>query len=713
VRFDDSLDTVLTAEVANPAAIQMMWRQAVDLIGRRRGGRREGAIARLYQIRGDVPLAVRAASARGLERVNPPADLAALFLVDDPAVATPVARSVRLSANEWLQLLPEMHPVTRGILRNRRDLPEQVVRGLESFGPTDLALPAAEGFVQPADTVPPSPASEPTMEDLAAADVEDAPTTIYHSWGSAAAASAWPPVVQPQPEPEVEAAAAVWPPVPVEEPQPIAAEAPIDEPAPAEPSATWPPVVAEAPSEPVQPEPRAEWPPVTVPEAASAPEAADVEEPTPPARAPWPPATVEPSPAPTFVAPEPLPFVAVADIARELPVVAEAMRRERAEDTGPPPAVDPDFQIAELVARIEAHSRTAPPPAAAAPAPRHDPAPSNAFRFETDAAGVIRWCEGVDRGPVIGLSLAAGRDGAPATADGGAAGALARRARFSDARLTVPGASPAAGAWRISATPAFDHASGRFTGYRGTARRPRADEEPRVGGASPATDSLRQLVHELRTPANAISGFAEMIAHEMLGPVPPAYREQAAAIRDQTAGLLGAIDDLDTAARLESRSLDLRSEAVPLPALLGRIVGDLRPLGDLRGSRLALDVGAGAVVAGDARAVERLFSRLLAALLSNAAQGETIAGDIRLDGDAVRCDFTRPARLASGERALFSPDAEIEAQAEGGPLLGAGFAFRLAQRLATELGGALVVGAERLTLRLPAAVSAEVEQATV
>ncbi|RZM08406.1 MAG: sensor histidine kinase, partial [Sphingomonas sp.] len=45
---------------------------------------------------------------------------------------------------------------------------------------------------------------------------------------------------------------------------------------------------------------------------------------------------------------------------------------------------------------------------------------------------------------------------------------------------------------------AFDHHSGRFTGMRGTARRPRQDEVAElVPAMAPVSDSLRQLVHEL------------------------------------------------------------------------------------------------------------------------------------------------------------------------------------------------------------------------
>ena len=410
---------------------------------------------------------------------------------------------------------------------------------------------------------------------------------------------------------------------------------------------------------------------------------------------------------------EPSTFVAFAQAVRDLPILADAVH---APPPAAPPADDP-FEIAQIVARIEAHQRAV-EDRPVLPELTGQSAAVDRFRFETDASGLIRWVEGVERSAIVGLSLTAGRDGAPAHTDGIAAGALARRGRFADAQLVIDGGSPAAGTWRISGVPAFDADSGRFTGYRGTARRPRPDEQPRLTAPSTAPDALRQLVHELRTPTNAISGFAEMIEREVLGAVPPHYRAQAATIRTQTDRLLGAIDDLDTAARIEAGSLSLHAETVALTPLLSRVLSDLTPLADLRGARLTLEVAGDVQANGDARALERLFSRLLTALVASTARGEVIAGRVDRDAQAVTFEIARPAAFAAPTQAardvpLFSADAEVEAVADGEPLLGGGFAFRLALRLVTELGGTLVVGAERLTLRLPAAVERMVEQATV
>ena len=330
--------------------------------------------------------------------------------------------------------------------------------------------------------------------------------------------------------------------------------------------------------------------------------------------------------------------------------------------------------------------------------------PADAFRFETDATGTISWIEGVARGPLVGLSLAHATRQGDAQVDGGVAGACRRRSAFRDARLVVGGTSDAAGGWRLSGLPAFDPASGRFLGYRGAARRPRADESACPASVRETSDSLRQLVHELRTPTNAIAGFAEIIQTELLGPVADPYRRHAAAIRAHTGLLIDAIDDLDTAARIDGRALELRPAAVALSPVVARALADLGPLRDLRGATVTLlPDGGDATVVADDRALERLVGRLLAALISAAAHGERITIAIAGTGDTVTLVVDKPAALDT---------ADEQADAEGAPLLGTAFALRLAGNLAAELGGALVTEAGRLTLRLPAAVDRTMGQAS-
>ncbi len=608
VRFDDSLKTILSADMATGFGAQSGWRQLVDLMGRGRMPVDEPAIARLRLLRQAVPVDVRAASARALAFAKPDAQLVGFFAEDTLAIAAPVLRTAMLQTDEWLAILPRLAPAGRSILRHRRDLPGAVQRGLQSFGSIDFVLPGPDTPVE----------------------------------------------------------------VPVEMP-------------------------VETLSEPVVP---------------TAPEPAIVETAAPPAVPPVVPATMPVPDAPLSETP----FMALGAVARGLPVVAEALRHARLAETEPP-VVQPSgvsqadrFEISDLVARIEAFNRDRTVEGAA---PATAPTETETFRYETDAQGIIRVIEGVSRSALVGVALGYAAQQGEAHLDGVAAGAFRRRSRFSDARLEVGGLSDAFGSWRLSGVPAFDHASGRFTGFRGTARRPRRDEtaEP-ARAASPVSDSLRQLVHELRTPTNAIAGFAELIETELLGPVAPTYRDRATAIRTQAGDLLAAIDDLDTAARIEGHALDLRPTTVAVRPLLDRVMLDLQPLATLRGAGVTVAMPAGDCdILGDDRAVERLVGRLLAALVSASRLGEQLGIVVRPVADIVTIEFDRPAALAAhATDVLLSIDAEQDDAGDGAPLLGTGFALRLAQNLAVELGGVLTIGLDRLTLQLPAAGAREAER---
>lgn len=542
MRFDDSLQTVLSAETETEQGARSAWRQLVDLIGRGRAAATADALARLRSLREQVPVDVRAASARALAFATPPAALVALFGEDRLEIAAPVLRTAVLSDAEWAAILPTLSPGGRSVLRHRRDLPPVTVRALEAFGPTDFVL----GDARPQDGADTEPSESAVMPGPVRAPVEPAPTAA---------------------EPE--------------------------------------------------------------------------------------------------------------------------------------PAGVPRFEIADLVARIDAFNRTRERPAVPRQAVDTSDVPADSFRFETDATATVTWVDGVARGALVGLSLAHAAVQGEAQVDGGVAGACRRRAPFRDARLLIGGRSDAAGSWRVSGIPAFDPASGRFLGYRGTARRPRADESAAPPGREGA-DSLRQLVHELRTPTNAIVGFAELIESELLGPVADPYRAHATAIRGEAGALVRAIEDLDTAARIDGGALELRATEVSLHAVAAAAVADLLPLAALRGAEIVLlpDEGASSVLADD-RAVERLVSRLLSALVSAASRGERLTVAIGDAHDGVMLAVDRPAAL----------DTADDAADAGAPLLGTAFALRLATNLAAELGGSLRIDGARLTLRLPAAVDRGMEQA--
>ena len=372
-----------------------------------------------------------------------------------------------------------------------------------------------------------------------------------------------------------------------------------------------------------------------------------------------------------------------------------------------------DSQIRELVERIEAFRRQK----EEAPAPAAEPV--EGFRWETGSDGVIRWIEGAPRGPLVGEGIAAIAGPGQYGVDGQAAGAFAKRAPFRDARFAVAGIGPAAGEWRISGVPFFDPVRGGFLGYRGTARRPRVDETAHaaagggVFGAHFQPDALRQLIHELRTPLNAIIGFAEMIEGQYLGPAASGYRGRAAEIMGQARRLLSAVDDLDTAARIETHRLELDPGAVDAAALVARLHHSYAQLAEERGAGLLLEVAPGLPPARvPPETAERIFARLLAATIGLAQSGETLGAMLgaTVSGKEAMLEFAidRPEAVAGlGEAELLDPGYSPEGDWPEAPALGLGFALRLVRNLAAAAGGALRIGESRIRLLLPALAEAE------
>jgi signal transduction histidine kinase len=541
LRFDDMIATVLRQSEARPAALAAKWRQLVDLVaqGRGAGPAEAEALAWLREHRNRVPAEARREVGRALAGRRVSQSALAFFAEDLSAVASPVLGGARLDAWEWLEILPSLGPVARGLLRHRRDLPPDVVHSLASFGAGDFAL---GGQVE----VAPAPIATPTAERSEA-------------------------------------------------------------------------------------------------------------------------------------------------------------------------------QIRDLVARIENFRRRR--DSALASAAAAEPVAVEEFQWETGPDGVILWVEGAPRGPLVGHSIASIAERGQFGVDGQAAGAFEKRAPFRDARFSVPGAGAASGDWRISGVPFFDAAQGNFLGYRGSARRPRLDEVAH-GAAAPQApaglfgtdlpaDSLRQLIHELRTPLNAIIGFAEMIDGQYMGPAALSYRSRASDIMEQARRLLSAVDDLDTAARIETQRLQLAESSVDAVALLCRLHDAYERVARQRGSRILIEIERDLPDAKvELDAAERMFARMLAATIGLAREGETITATMAMGQDSGRkmlcLSIDRPMAIEGlDENALLDPGYSPDGDWPGAPALGLGFALRLVRNLAEAVGGALQIGGSRFFLYLPSLEPAE------
>ncbi|WP_284124888.1 histidine kinase dimerization/phospho-acceptor domain-containing protein [Parerythrobacter aestuarii] len=392
-------------------------------------------------------------------------------------------------------------------------------------------------------------------------------------------------------------------------------------------------------------------------------------------------------------------------------LVAEPTRGEAVEQEQTP--------IAALVERIEAFQRSRnearQAPATAAESDPHLPfieleqesqeERQDGLVFTTDAEGRIDWAEEHVAPMLRYLGVA---DILPRAQQL----AWQRRLPLASVAVTLEGAPSIAGTWYLDAAPRFDPLGGRFVGY--AARLRRASGRDDAQEESSESDRIRQLLHELRTPVNAIQGFAEVIQQQLFGPVPHEYRAHAAAIAGDAARILAGFDELDRLAKLESGVRELEEGEANFSAI---VAGQLKQLGDILKPRNAgfaskLDKNCSIALAhGEA---EALSWRILAALAASLAPGETLRislkGAAKARGEALQLQCDLPEALKARDD-IF---AAATAKAGGTGLLtpgsfGSGFALRLARAEARSAGGSMARVDDRLTLTLPLLTAAEAD----
>jgi len=369
----------------------------------------------------------------------------------------------------------------------------------------------------------------------------------------------------------------------------------------------------------------------------------------------------------------------------------------------PPPAPQPYAppSLHEVVERIERRrrlraERTTPMGRGVADANE----PPTLFRWECGPGGEIAWVEGAPRGALVGRSIAKSQDGE--RVDEQVARAFAMRAPFRDASMKVAGGGLLAGDWKISGIPAFESADGRFAGYRGVALRevsaePVATRAQGMPDVLADPDSLRELVHEIKTPLNAIIGFAEIIEGQYLGPADRGYRDRASEIVEQARLLLAAIDDLDFAAKVHSAGVEGRPR-VDFGSLIDRAAAELRSITASHGLEADVIRPRGEVPAAvEPELADRLLVRLFVTLVDRAESGERLTVSAGLAKDGSQISITRPAVL----RGLS--DAEMFDPTLGREGVHGGFSLRLARGLARIAGGDLQSARDAFVLIFPRA----------
>jgi len=185
----------------------------------------------------------------------------------------------------------------------------------------------------------------------------------------------------------------------------------------------------------------------------------------------------------------------------------------------------------------------------------------------------------------------------------------------------------------VGGNPLFD-ATGRFLGYRGTARdiTEKVSAERALREAKAAAEAanlaksqfLANMSHELRTPLNAILGFSEVLENGIAGPLQSRHAEYVGLIRQSGEHLLHVINEILDLARIDAGKLEFREEVIDPRRLVDNCIAfkDRAAAGLLRlSAEITEDVPY--LMADETR-----LTQILLNLLSNAIKFTELGGSI-------------------------------------------------------------------------------------
>ena len=208
------------------------------------------------------------------------------------------------------------------------------------------------------------------------------------------------------------------------------------------------------------------------------------------------------------------------------------------------------------------------------------------------------------------------------------------------------------------------------------------------------SDFLSSMSHELRSPLNAILGFAQLM--ESASPLPTASQsESIAQILQAGWHLLNLINEILDLAVIESGKVSLSLESVSLPEVMSECRSMMESQAQQRGISMTFpqfDDKAPCFVKADRVRLKQIVINLLSNAIKYNKERGTVAVDCAMSApDRIRISFADAGAGLSPEKVaqLFQPFNRLGQEAGG--VAGTGIGLVLSKRLAELMGGGLGV----------------------
>ncbi|MDB5101718.1 MAG: Sensory transduction histidine kinase [Cyanobacteria bacterium RYN_339] len=152
-------------------------------------------------------------------------------------------------------------------------------------------------------------------------------------------------------------------------------------------------------------------------------------------------------------------------------------------------------------------------------------------------------------------------------------------------------------------------------------------------------DFLSILSHELRTPINAIMGFASILDDELAGPLNTAQHSYAQRILGGSDVLLALIEDLLDLSRMQAGKFSLSPAPFEPRELIEEALGSLSQLAQQRGQTVALVVASDlAPIVADPQRLRQVLTNLVGNAIKFGSDRDEIAVRVRMEPDGLYCE---------------------------------------------------------------------------
>ncbi len=230
----------------------------------------------------------------------------------------------------------------------------------------------------------------------------------------------------------------------------------------------------------------------------------------------------------------------------------------------------------------------------------------------------------------------------------------------------------------------------------------RAAHEASVKASKSRSAFLARISHELRSPLNAIIGYAEMLVDAL-----PADADRRAAERIERAGrsMVSLIDDMLELSRSEGGFFEVRLDPTSLRSVTAQVVEAMRGSHDLGAITLATEVAPAPPVVLDRQRTHQVLANLASnAIKYGAGEGGRLALRARIDGDTLVFEVEDEGPGVPAD--LLDKVFESYTRSDASGAIGFGIGLPLSRQLARVMGGDVTLsaapgGGTLATLTLP------------